>query len=128
MARTKQTTRKSTGGKVPVNKDMYVHARKQHLESMGNISIRAAFLLESAAAVAHKDETVLYKYATARDTEELITYLKSIQQTLDEVIDHVTKIAVVAAPVVTERRKRIYFPGTSTNDTNPGPTKRPRVD
>lgn len=129
MARTKQTARKSTGGKVPRDEDMHKYARSQHLESMGDIAIRAGFLLNDVAAIAHKDETVLYKHGTTRDIEELTTHVRAIQETLDQTIDHITKIGGIRGPIVTKRVRRNYFPNTSSgNDANPGPTKRPRVD
>lgn len=128
MARTKQTARKSTGGKVPQNQDLHKYARTQHLQSLGDIAIRAQLLLQDMDTIAYKDETVLYKYAPALDIEELTTHVRTIQEALDQTIDRITKIGEIRGPIVTKRMRRNYFPGTiSTEDSNPRPTKRVRL-
>lgn len=122
MARTKQTARS-------VKRDLYVHVRKQHLENLGAVAMRAALLLEDLQKIASKDERTYYKNATHDEHRELRTHIRSISETLDEASGSISKIAESEFPITTVsvKRPRFVFASPDPEDENPRPTKRTRT-
>lgn len=129
MARTKQTARASTGGKVQrPPPDLYAQARKNHLSTLYEQTFRSKVLLDDVTIVASKDERVYYKDASPKELEALASHLRTTRDNLQQALEKLTKIGEFQETVVAKPEKRSHFPGKEETEDNDRPTKRARLD